>query len=101
MLIGNEKLNTEIVKNELYPIFKKHGIKTAILYGSVAKNKNSIDSDVDILVDSNLKGFKFLGLIEDIRQALNKPVDVMDVKHINKNSLIEKEINRTGVLIYD
>ena len=101
MLIGNEKLNTEIVKKELYPIFKKYGIKTAILYGSVAKNKNSIDSDVDILVDSNLKGFKFLGLIEDIRQTLNKSVDVMDVKHINRYSLIEKEINDTGVLIYD
>ena len=101
MLIGSEKLNVEIVKKELYPIFKKHRIKTAILYGSIAKNKNSIDSDVDILVDSNLKGFKFLGLIEDIRQALNKTVDVIDVKHIKRNSLIEKEINSTGVLIYD
>lgn len=101
MLIGNEKLNTELVKNELYPVFKKHGIKSAVLYGSVAKNNNSIDSDVDILVDSNLKGFKFLGLVEEIRQALNKPVDVIDVKHIDSNSLIEQEIKKTGVLIYD
>lgn len=101
MLIGNEKLNVEIVKNELKSIFEKHNVKKAVLFGSVAKNKNSIDSDVDILVDSKLKGFSFLGLVEDIRQTLNKEVDVIDVKHINSDSIIEKEIRKTGVLIYD
>ena len=101
MLLGNEKLNVEIVKKELNPIFKKYGIKSAILYGSVAKNENTIDSDVDLLVDSSLKGFNFLSLVEDIREALNKSVDVLDVKHIIKNSMIDNEIKKTGVLIYD
>lgn len=100
MLIGNEKLNTEIVKKELYPIFKKYGIKTAILFGSVAKNKHSIDSDVDILVDSGLHGLKFFGLLEDIVNTINKQIDLIDVSQIKKGSKIEKEIENTGVLIY-
>lgn len=101
MLIGNEKLNVGIVRKELKPIFQKYNVRKAILFGSVAKNNNSIDSDVDILVDSNLKGFKFLGLIEDIRQILNKTVDIIDVSQIEEGSRIEQEINNTGVLIYD
>lgn len=101
MLTGQEKLNVDIIREELEPIFQKHNVKKAILFGSVAKNKNSVSSDVDILVDSGLKGFKFLGLVEDIRQTLNKEVDIIDVKHINSDSRIEKEINQTGVLIYD
>lgn len=101
MLIGNEKLNVEIVKNELYPVLKKHNVKKAILFGSIAKNKNFVDSDVDIIVDSGLKGFKFLGLIEDIHQTLNKPVDIIDISHIKDGSIVDKEIKNNGVLIYD
>ena len=101
MLIGNEKLNIEMIKKELFPVFKKHDVKKAFVYGSVAKKRNNIDSDVDILVDSRLKGFKFLGLIEDIHNTLNKEVDVIDVSHIRQNSRIDNEIKLSGVLIYD
>ena len=101
MLNGNEKLNIILVSDALKPVFKKYRIKKAVLFGSVAKNNNYIDSDVDILVDSGLKGFKFLGLVEDMHLALNKQVDVFDVSHIINGSKTEKEIEKTGVLIYD
>lgn len=101
MLNGNEKLNVSLVTTALSPVFKKHNVKRAVLFGSVAKNSNSIDSDVDVVVDSGLKGFKFLGLVEDMYLALNKPVDVFDVSHIIKGSKAEKEIEKTGILIYD
>lgn len=101
MLIGNEKLSIATVKEELYPVFKKHGVKSAILFGSVAKNINTPSSDVDLLVDSRLKGLQFFGLVEDIRETLNKTVDVFDITHINHGSPIDNEIKKTGVLIYD
>lgn len=101
MLKGNEKLNISIVRTALNPVFKKYNIKKAVLFGSVAKDTNNIDSDVDVLVDSGLKGFNFLGLVEDMHIALNKPVDVFDVSHIIKGSKTEKEIENTGVIIYD
>ena len=53
------------------------------------------------MVDSNLRGLRFFGLIEDIREALGeKEVDVFDVTHINEGSMVQKEINSTGVKIY-
>ena len=56
---------------------------------------------MDILVDSGLKGLRFVGLVESIREALgDKPVDVFDVTHIMPESRVDNEIRDTGVIIY-
>ena len=101
MLKGNEKLNIQIVKDTLKPVFKNYNLKKVVLFGSVAKNTNRIDSDIDLLVDSGLKGLEFLGLVESIRETINKDVDIFDVMHIDNGSLIDKEIRKSGVVIYD
>lgn len=88
------------LKNKLYPIFKNYNVKQAILFGSVAKNKATEKSDIDILVDSKLRGLSFFGLLEDITNATGKEIDLIDVSQIEKGSQIEKEIRDTGVLIY-
>lgn len=100
MLVGNEKLNADLVKSELKPVFERFGVKQATLFGSVAKGNNSIDSDVDIVVESELKGFAFLGLIESIREMLNKKVDILKHDEIIKGSRVDNEIKNTGLLIY-
>ena len=54
------------------------------------------------MVESGLRGLKFVGLIEYIRESLNdKDVDLLDVSHIEKNSRVEEEIQKTGVSIYE
>jgi len=83
-----------------YPIFEQYGVKRAILFGSYAKGKATAKSDIDILVDSGLKGLKFLGLADDMQIAAQKDVEVFDIKHIDKGSRIEQEIKSTGVLLF-
>ena len=89
------------IRNLLMPIFSQYDIKKAILFGSYGKESATENSDVDLLVDSGLRGLKFLGLSEAIREALDKEVDVFDMTHIEPNSLIEREIQSTGVLLYE
>ncbi len=72
----------------------------AVLFGSVASGADTEDSDLDLLVDSGLRGLKFVGLVEAIREAVGMPVDVFDVTHIEKGSRIDQEIQTTGVTIY-
>ncbi len=88
------------LKNKLFPIFKNYDVKEAILFGSVAKGVATSKSDIDILVDSRLKGLSFFGLLYDIVNATGKEVDLIDVSQVEKGSQIEKEIKNTGVLIY-
>ena len=89
------------VKEALAPVFDRYQVSKAVVFGSVAKGTADDQSDLDILVDSHLHGFKFCGLMEAIREAVDMPVDVLDVTHIEADSPIDREIRRTGVTIYE
>lgn len=89
------------IKNVLHPVFVRHNVKKAVLFGSYVKGLAESHSDVDLLLDSGLKGLKFVGLIEDVRAALDKEVDVFDKTHIIPDSKIYSEISRDGVVIYE
>lgn len=89
------------IKTVLQPVFNEYKIKKATLFGSYAKGVATPRSDVDLLLDSGLKGLSFVGLIEAIRTALDKDVDIMDITHIMPDSYIYNEINRDGVTIYE
>lgn len=89
------------IKEALYPIFVKHSVKKAVLFGSYVKGLANGNSDVDLLLDSGLRGLKFVGLMEDVRSALDKDVDVFDTAHIVPNSRISSEISKDGVVIYE
>jgi predicted nucleotidyltransferase len=88
------------IKERLVPIFKDNRVKRAVLFGSYAKGEAGPRSDIDILVDSGLRGLDFVGLIEFVREALQKNVDVFDVCYVKKGSRVEREIAETGVPIY-
>ena len=91
----------EQVRERLSPVFDRYGVRRAVLFGSVAKGTATEQSDVDLLVDSSLRGLRFVGLMEAARDALRKPVDMLDVTHIEKGSRIDREIQATGVTIYE
>ena len=86
---------------KLRPVFAGYKISRAVLFGSVAAGTDTENSDLDLLVDSGLRGLKFVGFMEAVRQAAGMPVDVFDVTHIEKGSRIDREIQATGVTIYE
>ena len=89
------------IKRILSPIFDQYKVNRAILFGSYIKAAATENSDIDLLVDSGLKGLQFVGLSEDIREALDKDIGVFDVTHIEPESRIENEIMSTGVVVYE
>ena len=89
------------IKAVLHPVFVKHSVKKAILFGSYVKGMANQNSDVDLLLDSGLRGLQFVGLIDDVRSALDKEVDVFDETHIIPDSRISSEISKNGVVIYE
>lgn len=88
------------IKDKLMPVFKKYNIKKAILFGSYAKGVARVNSDVDIMVESDLRGLAFYGLLEDVVNVIGKSVDLLDKRQIINSSKIQKEISSTGVTIY-
>ena len=89
------------LKDTLAPIFSRYGVRDAVLFGSYAKGLATKHSDVDLLVDSGLKGLAFFGLLESVVSALKIPVDLIDVSQVERGSNVEREIKESGVRIFE
>ncbi len=94
-------MHTQDIQTMLAPIFADYGITRAVLFGSFAKGTATDKSDIDLLVESELHGLRFVGFMEAVRQKANRSVDIFDVSHIEKGSRLEREIEATGVTIYE
>lgn len=89
------------IKTKLIPVFDAYGVQSATLFGSIAKGTATERSDLNLLVDSGLKGLRFVGLMEAVQNAVLLPVNLLDVSHIEKGSRIDREIRETEILIYE
>lgn len=88
------------IKETLRPIFDEFAVKKAILFGSYVKGTADSRSDIDLVVETELKGLSFYGLLGAVTDALRFPVDLIEKRQIEKGSDFEKEVDRTGVTIY-
>ncbi len=88
---------------KLLPIFSEHPIEKATLFGSYAKGNPSRLSDIDIVIDSKgkIKGIDFFGLLEDIVEVFDVPVDLIEASQVIDGSRVQDEINETGIVIYE
>ena len=59
--------------------------------------------DLDLVIDTKeqLMGFKLYSLITKIEEEFNKNVDAFEKSEIIENSKIDKEIKKTGVVVYE
>lgn len=100
----SDKIYTiEEISSILNKMLQDKPVKKVILFGSYAKKKAKKDSDIDLIIDTNnkLKGFKFIGLVCEIEEKLNKRVDGFEQSEIIENSKIDNEIKKTGVVVYE
>lgn len=93
----------EEIKEILANILQNMPVYSVVLFGSYAKNTANKDSDLDLIIDTkeNLMGFKLYSLITKIEEAFKKNVDGFEKSEIIKDSEIDKEIKKTGVIVYN
>ena len=85
------------LQSVLSPIFRANGVRKATLFGSYAKGVATARSDVD----SGLRGLAFFGLLEQVTEALDTPVDLIDVSQVETGSEIAREIQKSGVALFE
>ena len=91
------------IKQILKKILKNMPVYSVVLFGSYAKNLATANSDLDLVIDTKeqLMGFKLYSLITKIEEEFNKNVDAFEKSEIIENSKIDKEIKKTGVVVYE
>lgn len=81
-------------------VLDEYPVHYCVLFGSYAKGNAGESSDVDLLISSDVNGLKFYGLVEKLRNALNKKVDVLSIEQLKDNLELTNEILRVGIRIY-
>ena len=76
----------------------QESVSLCYLFGSYAKGYATEKSDVDLCVATELTGLDYVGLAEDIRLELHKKIDLLRLKNIGDDLLIE--IMKDGIKIY-
>lgn len=67
------------IKGKAVPILKEAGVKRSSVFGSMVRGDATERSDVDILIEppKGMGLFRFIGLEQDVRDALGRPVDLV------------------------
>ena len=96
-------ISIETIREKVIPIFKIYPINKAIIFGSYAKGNATLDSDIDLYIDTNgkLRGLDFVGLLEVLVNTLEMDIDLIDRSHIEEDSLMMQEIENGGMVIYE
>ncbi len=87
--------------DDLKLYFKTKPVLKAYIFGSVAKNENKEDSDIDILIDldySKRIGLLFIQMKFDLEKLLHKKVDLVSSGGISP--LLKPNIEKEKQLIY-
>lgn len=93
-------LSVDDIKSTCAEIFPRYDVEFAYLFGSYAKGKATEVSDVDLFVSLPVNGLKFYELVETLREALGKLVDLLDLSQLDNNPDLAKEIFKDGIKIY-
>ncbi len=93
-------LEIDYIIEKCKSVLEEYPVRYCILFGSYAKGKASEKSDVDLLISSDVKGLKYYGMVEKLRNTLHKKVDVLNLEQLNDNLEITDEILKDGIRIY-
>ena len=93
-------LSVEEIREKCEKVFQEYEVKSCYLFGSYAKEKATEKSDIDLLIVSELRGLKYFGMIEQLRDELKKKLDVLDIAQLNNNQELLKDILTEGIKIY-
>lgn len=94
-------MTIEEIKTKINPILKKYGVKNAGIFGSVAREEDKSDSDIDIVVsiEKKIGIYEFITLKHELEDMLGKKVDLVSRGAVNK--YIRPYIENDTISIYE
>lgn len=86
-----------ILRQYLSTKAEPYGISKIGIFGSVARNEQTEDSDVDICVEMKKPYlFMMVHIKEELQELFGKPVDIVRLRN-NMNPMLLKQIQRDGI----
>jgi uncharacterized protein len=94
-------MKIEELKDKIIPVLRKHDVRRAGIFGSMATGKAGKESDVDILVElgSKISLLEFVGIKCELEDLLGVQVDLVEyqaVKSRLRDRILSEEIRIYG-----
>ena len=105
MSVLNEKaismiLKIDTIKEVVSNICSKYKVNACYLFGSYAKRKARSDSDIDLMIVSELEGIEYYQLLGDLENRLKKKIDLIRLETAIQNVKLMNDILKEGIKIY-
>jgi len=89
--------NIEEIKKKILPILEDYRVKKIGLFGSYARGDMKEDSDIDILIEieKDISLLDFVGLKQEIEEALGKKVDLVEydtIKPLLRERILSEQV---------
>lgn len=94
-------LTIDEIKAACKTVLDEYSVKYCILFGSYAKGTATEQSDVDLLISTDVTGLRFYGIVERLRNELHKKVDLLDLRQLTDNRDLLDDILKDGVKVYE
>lgn len=91
------KINIEEIKQKILPILRHYEVNKVGLFGSCLRGRMKKDSDIDILVEikKDISLLDFVGLKQEIEEALKCKVDLVEystIKPLLKERILKEQV---------
>lgn len=97
----NDILDLEVIKGYIKLLLKKYNAKSALLFGSYARNEAEKQSDIDVIVHGGSKFDKtdIFAFGEELRRLTKKAVDCFEISEVEEDSDFYKNALKEGITI--
>ena len=93
-------LKFDTLKKRISETLTNYSVSACYLFGSYAKNKATSESDVDLMIVSDIEGIEYYRLLNDLEEKLGKKVDLLRLETAIQNVKLMNEILKEGIKIF-
>ena len=90
----------DMIRNHAADLKSQFGVRSLRIFGSVAREQQTNESDVDVCIDMPPRIFKLVGVRNYLEELLGCRVDVVR-EHNNMNALLRQEIDNDGIFVFN
>ena len=89
----------ELLNTHITDLKEQFGVRSFRLFGSVARNEHTEESDVDVCVDlENPSLFNLVHIKEELQQLFGKTVDIIRIRP-EMDALMKRDIMMEGLYV--
>jgi len=93
------------LREKILPVLLPYGMKSVAVFGSVVREEDTLESDIDILVELKPPserppiGLRWFGLEQELEQILERKVDL--VSQAALSPYIQPYVEKEMILLYE